>query len=145
MFKKIIAAIVVATTLCFATVATPVMATTGPDTLAVDTAILHGCGDKAEDENGEGIKCLLKETLNILAIVAGAAGFAGIVWCGILYLTAGDNEEQVKKAKRRIFEIVIGVGLFLLANGIVQWLTGYDPSGDYQEASYQTTVIVGQK
>lgn len=91
------------------------------------TAILNKCGRQADDEDGGGIMCLLKEGLNIMTYVVGALGFAAIVWCGILYLTAGDNEEQVKKAKRRIFEVIVGVALFILANAIVQWLTGDAP------------------
>ena len=91
------------------------------------TAILNKCGSQADDENGGGIMCLLREGLNIMTYVVGALGFAAIVWCGILYLTAGDNEEQVKKAKRRIFEVIVGVALFILANAIVQWLTGDTP------------------
>ncbi|MBQ7201918.1 hypothetical protein IJS18_00810 [Candidatus Saccharibacteria bacterium] len=92
-----------------------------------NTAILKKCGAEANDPEGGGIMCLLKEGLNIMTYIVGALGFAAIVWCGILYLTAGDNEEQVKKAKRRIFEIVVGVALFILANAIVQWLTGDTP------------------
>ena len=110
----------------------PIIATAAPSahsqtTHQTNTAILKKCGAEASDEDGGGIMCLLKEGLNIMTYIVGALGFAAIVWCGILYLTAGDNEEQVKKSKRRIFEIVVGVALFILANAIVQWLTGDTP------------------
>jgi hypothetical protein len=90
------------------------------------TAILKTCA--TDDGKGGGILCLLREGLDILSWIVGALGFAALVFVGFQYLTAGDNEEQIKKAKRRIVEIVIGVALFLLANVIVQWLTGTDPN-----------------
>ena len=121
-----------------ATIATPApaMASNGPsqhsETTHTDgtakTAILKSCAK--DDGKGGGILCLLREGLDILSWIVGALGFAALVFVGFQYLTAGDNEEQIKKAKRRIVEIVIGVALFLLANVIVQWLTGTDPNAN---------------
>ena len=53
----------------------------------------------------------------IISIVAGfvaIAGTIGIIICGILWMTARDNEVQVIKAKKRISEIVVGVALWIL-------------------------------
>ncbi len=135
MFKKIALALT-ALVLGVATIAmpAPAMAISGPsqhsETTHTDgtakTAILKTCA--TDDGKGGGILCLLREGLDILSWIVGALGFAALVFVGFQYLTAGDNEEQVKKAKRRIVEIVIGVALFLLANVIVQWLTGSDPN-----------------
>ena len=135
MFKKIALALT-ALVLGVATIAmpAPAMASNGPsqhsETTHADgtakTAILKTCA--TDDGKGGGILCLLREGLDILSWIVGALGFAALVFVGFQYLTAGDNEEQVKKAKRRIVEIVIGVALFLLANVIVQWLTGSDPN-----------------
>lgn len=135
MIKKIALALT-ALVLGVATIATPApaMASDGPsqhsETTHTDgtakTAILKSCAK--DDGQGGGILCLLGEGLDILSWIVGALGFAALVFVGFQYLTAGDNEEQIKKAKRRIVEIVIGVALFLLANVIVQWLTGTDPN-----------------
>ncbi len=135
MIRKIALALT-ALVLGVATIATPApaMASDGPsqhsETTHTDgtakTAILKSCAK--DDGQGGGILCLLGEGLDILSWIVGALGFAALVFVGFQYLTAGDNEEQIKKAKRRIVEIVIGVALFLLANVIVQWLTGTDPN-----------------
>ena len=135
MIRKIALALT-ALVLGVATIATPApaMASDGPsqhsETTHTDgtakTAILKSCAK--DDGKGGGILCLLREGLDILSWIVGALGFAALVFVGFQYLTAGDNEEQIKKAKRRIVEIVIGVALFLLANVIVQWLTGTDPN-----------------
>lgn len=137
MIRKIALALT-ALVLGVATIATPApaMASNGPsqhsETTHTDgtakTAILKSCAK--DDGKGGGILCLLREGLDILSWIVGALGFAALVFVGFQYLTAGDNEEQIKKAKRRIVEIVIGVALFLLANVIVQWLTGTDPNAN---------------
>lgn len=137
MIRKIALALT-ALVLGVATIATPApaMASDGPsqhsETTHTDgtakTAILKSCAK--DDGKGGGILCLLREGLDILSWIVGALGFAALVFVGFQYLTAGDNEEQIKKAKRRIVEIVIGVALFLLANVIVQWLTGTDPNAN---------------
>ena len=137
MIRKIALALT-ALVLGVATIATPApaMASDGPSqhsqTTHTDgtakTAILKSCAK--DDGKGGGILCLLREGLDILSWIVGALGFAALVFVGFQYLTAGDNEEQIKKAKRRIVEIVIGVALFLLANVIVQWLTGTDPNAN---------------
>lgn len=137
MIRKIALALT-ALVLGVATIATPApaMASNGPsqhsETTHTDgtakTAILKSCAK--DDGKGGGILCLLRQGLDILSWIVGALGFAALVFVGFQYLTAGDNEEQIKKAKRRIVEIVIGVALFLLANVIVQWLTGTDPNAN---------------
>lgn len=137
MIRKIALALT-ALVLGVAIIATPApaMASNGPsqhsETTHTDgtakTAILKSCAK--DDGKGGGILCLLREGLDILSWIVGALGFAALVFVGFQYLTAGDNEEQIKKAKRRIVEIVIGVALFLLANVIVQWLTGTDPNAN---------------
>lgn len=68
--------------------------------LAVKTNILP------ENLDIEGI---LKLVLNIFIYGIGVAGVIGVVIAGILYLTARDNEAQVATAKRRLFEIAIGL------------------------------------
>ena len=84
-------------------------------------AILHECANE-ENGDGGGIMCIVRLVANILTVVIGIAGVIGIVVVGIQYLTAGGNEEQTRKAKRRLFEIVIGVAVYALAYGLLSWL-----------------------
>ena len=86
-----------------------------------DAAILKGCAGE-EAGGGEGIICIVKLVANIMTVVIGIAGVIGIVVVGIQYLTAGGNEEQTRKAKRRLFEIIIGVAVYALAYGLLSWL-----------------------
>lgn len=86
-----------------------------------DAAILKRCAGE-ESGGGEGIKCVVKLVANIMSVIIGIAGIIGIVVVGIQYLTAGGNEEQTRKAKRRLLEIVIGVGVYALAYSLLNWL-----------------------
>ena len=121
--KKIIIAIA---TFIFglSAVAQPVLATSVPQTFADDShyAILKGCGEAAESSGEKGVICVLKIVINIMTIGVGILGAIGITISGIQYLTAGGNEEQTRKAKRRIFEIVIGLAAFVLMNLLLNWL-----------------------
>lgn len=86
-----------------------------------DAAILTGCAG-AENGHGEGIKCVVLLVVNILSVLVGVVGVIGIVIVGIQYLTAGGNEEQTRKAKRRLFEIVIGLVAYVLIAALLNWL-----------------------
>ena len=80
------------------------------------------------DEGGSGgITHLLSLILEILTIGIGIAGVIGISIAGIQYLTAGSSEEKTMKAKRRIYEIVIGIAAYVVIYGAVIWLL---PTGD---------------
>lgn len=114
--KKFIASIVTIVLSLF-TATTPVMATSPTNsaltTFGVDAAILTGCAAEEEQGgNGAGVICIVKLVINIFTVVIGIVGAIGITIAGIQYLTAGGNEEQTRKAKRRIFEIVIGFAAY---------------------------------
>ena len=57
-----------------------------------------------------------------MSIGVGILGVLGIVIVGIQYLTAGGNEEQTRKAKRRMFEIVIGLVAYVLVYAFLKFL-----------------------
>ena len=86
----------------------------------VETNILEDCGKKAGGK--EGIVCVLKLIVDIMSICIGTLATIGITISGIQYLTAGGNEEQTKKAKRRIFEIVIGLVAYAIGALVFYWL-----------------------
>ena len=88
----------------------------------VETAILKDCGDKAEDSEGGGIFCILNIVLEVFTYGVGIAGTLGIVISGVQYLTARDNEAQMTKAKSRIIIIVIGLAVYAVMWGFLQWI-----------------------
>lgn len=83
-----------------------------------NTEVATGC----ECGNGESIMAILKLVVDIMSIGVGILGVIGISITGIQYLTAGGNEEQVRKAKRRIFEIVIGIAVYAVIVALLNWL-----------------------
>lgn len=90
---------------------------------AKGAAILTGCYDEGQNNHdGSGIKCVITLVINILSVLVGVVGIIGIVVVGIQYLTAGGNEEQTRKAKRRLFEIIIGIVAFILTGTLLKWL-----------------------
>lgn len=101
-----------ATTVAVATGSSPVT------TLGAKAAILTGCAEDEED----GIGCILRLVIDIMTIGIGIFGVIGITICGIQYLTAGGSEEQTRKAKRRLFEIIIGLVVYAAGYLILRFL-----------------------
>lgn len=87
----------------------------------VSTSILQG-GCSCGDGKGSEIMEILKLVVDIMTIGVGVLGLVGIGIVGVQYLTAGPNEEQVRKAKRRLFEIVIGLAAYGVAYYFLRWL-----------------------
>lgn len=81
-----------------------------------ETAIIS-CTD---DEGG--VWHILNLIINILSIGVGILGIIGISVAGIQFLTAKDSPEQVKKAKTRIGQIVVGLALYASLFTVAQWL-----------------------
>lgn len=103
---------------------TPVFATCSDAQLkqgCVSTSIL-GNGCSCDSGNGDSISNLLKLIVDIMTIGIGILGVIGITVVGIQYLTAGGNEEKTRKAKRRMFEIVIGLVAYVLIYAALKWL-----------------------
>lgn len=121
MIKKVIA-VVMAVVLVVASIGMPVMADdededTTTNSSGVEANILTRCA--SEDD---GIQCLLQMVVDIMSAGVGILAFIGISVSGIQYLTAGGSEEKTRKAKRRIFEIVVGLALFVIIYAILKWL-----------------------
>lgn len=111
--------------LSFFAVTSPAMATSS--TVATNfgetknAIILTDCAEK-DNGHGEGIICIIQLVINILTIGIGVVAVIGITIAGIQYITAGGNEEQTRKAKRRIFEIVIGLAAYAVIYLILYFL-----------------------
>ena len=121
--KKIFTAIV-SFALSLSFLGSPVMATSQStifgDALGSENAsILKDCASKDGEES---IKCILELVVDIMTIGIGILGVIGISVTGIQYLTAGGSEEKTRKAKRRMFEIVIGLVAYVLIYAILKWL-----------------------
>jgi hypothetical protein len=93
----------------------------GPTALAatqcggVDTAII-GCSQDNGSSNVEdnGIWGLLLIALNVMTAGVGVLAVGGIVYGAILYTSAEDKADQVKKATDIITNVIIGLVAFAL-------------------------------
>ena len=75
-----------------------------------------------ETGDGQGVKDLLMIIVDIMTVGVGILGVVGVIIVGIQYLTASGSEEKTRKAKRRLFEIVIGVAAFVLIGTLIKFL-----------------------
>ena len=91
------------------------------DDHCVETVIL-GNGEVCDDGQGSSVYYILNLVVNIMTIGVGILGVIGITIVGIQYLTAGGNEEQTRKAKRRLLEIILGLAFYVAAYVILAWL-----------------------
>ena len=98
----------------------------------VPTSIIGDGQQYCDDGQGGGVYEILAIVLNVLTIGVGILGTLGIVIAGIQYLTAGDNEQQVATAKKRIIEVVIGLAIYAVMYVALSWLI---PGGIFNNGS----------
>jgi len=68
------------------------------------------------------IEDILKLVLNVVVYGLGVAAVLGVVIAGIMYMTARDNEAQMAAARKRLYEIAIGMIVWALMYGVLNWL-----------------------
>lgn len=85
----------------------------------IDAAILSNV---CECGHGEGVWHIINLVVDIMSVGVGILAVAGIGISGIQYLTAGGNEEKTRKAKRRIFEIVLGLAVYVVSYALFKFL-----------------------
>lgn len=90
-----------------------------PEPNCVETSLF---GRYCDDGSGGGIFFILNIILTVLTFGVGIAGTIGIVIAGIQYASAKDNEQQIAKAKMRIFQIVIGMIIWAALYVALKWL-----------------------
>ncbi len=95
------------------------------------TTSIISCGEDNKDKDGDGkvgynetgVWAILVIAINILTAGVGVLALAGIVYGAILYMSAGGNAEQVKKAYGIFTNVVIGViafaGMWALLNFLI--------------------------
>lgn len=74
------------------------------------------------NEEVNGTEHILKLVVDIMSIGVGVLGVVGISVVGIQYLTAGGSEEKTRAAKRRMYEIIIGLAVYAVFYAILNWL-----------------------
>ncbi len=89
----------------------------GSSSECVKTAMFGAGGEYCD-----GVWGVLAIALNVMLVVAGAGGIIGIIVSGIQYATASGEPGQIMKAKKRIYEIVIGIVALGLMWVFLQWL-----------------------
>ena len=99
----------------------------------VTTIILGGPNHEVCDTDGQSIYALLHLIIEIMTIGVGILGVIGISITGIQYLTAGGSEEKTRKAKRRMFEIIIGLAVYAVFFLVMRWVI---PNFDVPEGSW---------
>jgi hypothetical protein len=88
---------------------------TGNDCGGAETAIIKCDGyDNKGGVEKNGIWALLLLVINVMTAGVGVLAIAGIVYGSILYTTAEDKADQVKKATDIITNVVIGLVAFAL-------------------------------
>lgn len=75
------------------------------------------CGD-------DGIMRLIRFVVSLMMGGVVVIGSIGVVICAVMWMTARDNEMQVRKARSRLIEIVIGMVLFVMLGVVVNILLG---------------------
>ncbi len=123
--KKILVGIIAIIISAVFVVSTPVFAAECPEG-CVPTSILGddygGIKCKCDDGKGSRVTDILNLIVDIMTIGIGILGVVGISIVGIQYLTAGGSEEKTRKAKRRLFEIIIGLAAYAVFYAILTWL-----------------------
>lgn len=85
----------------------------------VDTVFF---GSTSDTGDACGVFMIVNLIVDILSIGVGVLAAIGITVVGIKYLTARDSEEQTRKAKRRMLEIVIGLAIYAVLYAGLQFL-----------------------
>ena len=80
---------------------------------------------------------LIRTFLSFLGIIAVVI----VLYGGFMYMTAGGNDDRVKKAKKVLLNAVIGIVLILSAFGIVQFILG--KLGDVTGTGGSSVVVTG--
>ncbi len=75
-----------------------------------------------DNGGGSSVLAVLTLVVNVMSVAIGILAAIGIAIVGTQYLTAGGNEEKTRKAKRRLFEIIIGVVAYVLIYALLKWL-----------------------
>ncbi len=109
----------------FATISPALVYAEGNNGCGIDTALIS-CADDPVNNSGSiednGIWKLLLMALRIMTAGVGVLAVGGIVYGAILYTSAGDRSEQVKKAISVITNVVIGLIAYIGMYAVLEFL-----------------------
>ncbi|MDR2063569.1 MAG: hypothetical protein LBQ02_02135 [Candidatus Nomurabacteria bacterium] len=74
------------------------------------------------DCDKDGIFAILDLVLTILTYGVGVLAIGAVVFAGIRYASAGGSEENTRKAKKMIFDTVIGLLCYAVLWTVLRWL-----------------------
>ena len=94
-------------------------------------------GNLKDDGSACGVFTVLHTVVDIFSVGVGILAVIGITIVGTKYLTAGGNEEQTRKAKHRMLQIIIGIVVYAVLYLGVQWLV---PGGKLDFGERCTTI-----
>jgi hypothetical protein len=97
--------------------------------------------DNPENVKENGVTKGLKLVISIMTGAVVVAGTIGIIICGVLWMTARDNEAQVATAKRRLLEIVIGIVAWGLISVLINFLIPQEESTTNSIVGVETTIV----
>ena len=89
---------------------------------SVDTAYIACPTRNIGGIEGSPVWILLNVILNILVTLVGVVAVGGLVYAGMMYSSAGDNQDRVKKAKTLMVNITIGLVVFAAMYILLQFI-----------------------
>jgi hypothetical protein len=71
------------------------------------------------DPSGQTVDEILNSLVNWLLVIAAPIAIIMTIWAGYLFMTGGDNEERIKKARSTLMYVVIGIVVLIISKGII--------------------------
>ena len=99
----------------FAATTSAALAASTATTFGIDKVNINGTSANSVELT---IQTLIDRAMMFLALLAVLYG----IWGGFQILTAGGDEEKVKKGRTIIIQVVIGIIVIVLAGSIVKWV-----------------------
>ena len=99
----------------FASTVSSALAASTAATFGTDKVTVSGTSANSAEIT---IQTLIDRAMMFLALIA--VGFA--IWAGFMIVTAGGDEEKVKKGRTILVQVVIGIIVIVLAGSIVKWV-----------------------
>lgn len=84
----------------------------------------------------------IQDVIAYLLIFLGIVGVAYIIYAGFSVLTAGGNEDKVKKGKSIILHVFIGLVLIFLAYSIVKFVIGVNGRGGILNNAFEMPSLI---
>ena len=83
-----------------------------------------GTTECVEEDSSEGLRAVIRTTLNVLTWIVGVAAVVVLIIAGFRYVVSGGSSSGVTGAKNMIVYALVGVVIALLAQVIVRFVVG---------------------